>query len=159
MFPMNFPSFPQFSPPQQLTFNQANASIGCEELLVHILSSKHHMAQSMGILCIRSQLPLLLSASPQKARLPRAPLVSSLLFCFFFRAVLPSCLSKKTCNFSITTLLLVEIYQMRRRIVESSPPGLHPFDPSHVFDETTGRLCLLNASTKHKVWISANSQH
>ncbi|RCN53207.1 transcription factor AP-2 [Ancylostoma caninum] len=32
-------------------------------------------------------------------------------------------------------------------------PGLPPFDPSNVFDETSGRLCLLNACTRHKVTI------
>ncbi|EYC09312.1 hypothetical protein Y032_0061g3274 [Ancylostoma ceylanicum] len=35
----------------------------------------------------------------------------------------------------------------------TSPSGLPPNHPSHVFDETTGRLCLLNASTKHKVTL------
>ncbi|KIH55528.1 transcription factor AP-2, partial [Ancylostoma duodenale] len=35
----------------------------------------------------------------------------------------------------------------------TGPPGLPPFDPSDVFDETSGRLCLLNACTRHKVTI------
>ncbi|KAL6729672.1 hypothetical protein Aduo_000707 [Ancylostoma duodenale] len=37
--------------------------------------------------------------------------------------------------------------------IGTGPPGLPPFDPSDVFDETSGRLCLLNACTRHKVTI------
>ncbi|KAL6729676.1 hypothetical protein Aduo_000710 [Ancylostoma duodenale] len=40
---------------------------------------------------------------------------------------------------------------MKRLAIGITRPGLSPFVPSSdVFDETSGRLCLLNACTRHK---------